>query len=377
MQTALIDSGISSDDGAATKMELMPDPFAFLNADSAMCNKARLFDWDKTSLGAPAAWPAELVSAASQVLESHFPAALVWGPDLITLHNDAFLPILGAKGDVFGRPFSEIWAEVWDEIGPIAARAFAGEATFIEDFPLTIDRHGYPEQAWFTFCYSPVRLADGTVGGMLDTVFETSQTVIARQRADVLNAELIHRLKNAMSMVQAIAMQSLRTVRDREPVDLFLRRVLAMAKAHDVLRNQDWQRGSIRQVVTQALSLHEGRGQIRASGKDMALGSKAVLSLSLLLHELATNATKYGALSTPEGKVTLDWRIEREGDEDMVTIDWREEGGPPVTPPKGKGFGSRLIGMGLAGNRAVEMHYAPEGLQVTFRAPLRVVQEDD
>ena len=97
------------------------------------------------------------------MLDAPFAMALTWGPDLITIYNDAFRPILGDKPEALGRSFREVWAEAWDTIGPIAERALAGEATFIEDFPLIVERGGAPEQAWFTFSYSPVRSADGRV----------------------------------------------------------------------------------------------------------------------------------------------------------------------------------------------------------------------
>src|SRR4051794_20675278 len=134
-----------------------------------MARMVREFDWAATPLGPQASWPLELKTAVNILLESRFPKAIVWGPALVTIYNDAFRPILGDKREALGRSFADVWAEAWDDIGPIAERAFAGEATFVEDFPLVIDRSGRPEQAWFTFCYSPVRLADGTVAGMMDT----------------------------------------------------------------------------------------------------------------------------------------------------------------------------------------------------------------
>jgi hypothetical protein len=116
------------------------------------------------------------------VLGSKFPACIVWGPGLVTIYNDAFRPILGTKREALGRPFNEVWSEVWSAIGPIAERAFAGEATFVEDFPLALERHGHPEEASFTFCYSPIRDEAGGVAGFLDTVVETTGKVLAERR---------------------------------------------------------------------------------------------------------------------------------------------------------------------------------------------------
>jgi PAS domain-containing protein len=154
------------------------------------------FAWDSSPLGPRVDWPAELQTFVRHILESGFPAAIVWGEGLVTIYNDAFRPILGNKPEALGRSFADVWAEAWDKIGPIADRAFAGSATYIEDFPLVINRLGEPEQAWFTFCYSPLRLSDGTVAGMMDTVVETTATVRGRSDLALLNQELGHRLKN-------------------------------------------------------------------------------------------------------------------------------------------------------------------------------------
>jgi len=107
-------------------------------------------------------WPVELEIAVQQMLDSSFPKAVVWGPEFTTIYNDAFLPMLGAKPDTFGCSFAKIWSKAWDTVGPIADRAYSGLPTYIEDFPLTIDRSGVEEKVWFTFCYSPLRLAAGS-----------------------------------------------------------------------------------------------------------------------------------------------------------------------------------------------------------------------
>ena len=147
----------------------------------AMGQKVRDFPWETTSLGAIERWPHALLMAVDGMLSSEFPSCLVWGVDLITIYNNGFLPILGARPEALGRPFSEVWNEVWDAIGPIADKAFGGEATFIEDFQLFIDRHGQLEEAYFTFCYSPIRDESGAVVGILDVVVETTGKVKAER----------------------------------------------------------------------------------------------------------------------------------------------------------------------------------------------------
>jgi signal transduction histidine kinase/CheY-like chemotaxis protein len=153
-----------------------------------MAERIRRHPWEGTPLGPPSQWPDVLKTTVALSLASHFPQAIVWGPDLITLYNDAFLPILGNKPEALGRRFDEVWREVWSDIEPIARAAFEGQATYIENFPLVIERGGGPEQAYFTFCYSPIRDQFGKVVGMLDTVTETTSTVFMTQRLAVLDA---------------------------------------------------------------------------------------------------------------------------------------------------------------------------------------------
>lgn len=168
-------------------MQNDPSMPQFLASGGEMGARVSRHDWSVTPLGPIASWPASLRIAAGMVLSSRFPSCLVWGADLISIYNDAFVPILGAKPDALGRPFDDVWREAWPLIGPIADRAFAGEATFIEDYPVEIQRYGRAEMANFTFCYSPVRDENGHVVGMIDTVIETTARVSAEKaQADAL-----------------------------------------------------------------------------------------------------------------------------------------------------------------------------------------------
>jgi signal transduction histidine kinase/CheY-like chemotaxis protein len=160
---------------------------SFLAGGGEMGRRVATFDWACTPLGPIAEWSSALRVATGMVLSSRFPCCLVWGKELITLYNDAFRPILGTKPEALGRPFSDVWSEAWPMIGPIADRAFAGEATFIEDYSLVLQRSGQAEEATFTFCYSPVRDEHGVVVGMIDTVIETTSRILAeRAQAEAL-----------------------------------------------------------------------------------------------------------------------------------------------------------------------------------------------
>jgi signal transduction histidine kinase len=159
----------------------------WLDGGGQMAERIRNHDWAATPLGPLDQWPDALKTTVALCLASRFPQAILWGPALLTLHNDAFIPILGQKPLALGKPFSEVWQEAWTDIGMMADRAMAGEAVYIEDFPLTINRNGGPERAYFTFCYSPIRGHDGEVLGMLDTVTETTSSVVTNQRLNFLD----------------------------------------------------------------------------------------------------------------------------------------------------------------------------------------------
>ena len=160
----------------------------WLQSSSDMAERVRQHDWASTPLGPLEQWPDVLKTTVALCFASSFPQSIVWGPQLTMLYNDAFIPILGDKPYALGRPFSEVWHEVWDKVSPIAKAAFEGHATYIENFPLVIERSAGPEQAYFTFCYSPIRDPLGKVVGMLDTVTETTATVFLARRLAVLDA---------------------------------------------------------------------------------------------------------------------------------------------------------------------------------------------
>jgi signal transduction histidine kinase len=167
---------------------MVGEAFEFLSGDGEMATAIRVHDWAATPLGPIQGWPDVLKTSIALMLGSHFPQAIVWGPSLTTLYNDAFIPILGGKAGALGQGFDVIWSEVWDQLDPIAQAAFSGRATYIEDFPLIVSRGAEPDQAYFTFCYSPIRDERGVVVGMLDTVTETTATVTAHRRLGFLDS---------------------------------------------------------------------------------------------------------------------------------------------------------------------------------------------
>ena len=191
----------------------------------------------------------------------------------------------------------------------------------------------------------------------------------------LLNAELSHRMKNMFAMIQAIAVQTLRGVSDRTPVEAFTQRIHALSAAHDILLRESWAAANIGDIVRATMSALPDPERFDISGAEIRLGPRATLSVSLLLHELGTNALKYGALSNEVGRVAIGWRLEGEDERQELILDWLESGGPSSDQPPKKGFGSRLIQMGLVGTGGVVVRYGKSGLEAEFKAPLAQVQQ--
>lgn len=203
----------------------------------------------------------------------------------------------------------------------------------------------------------------------------------AEEQQALLNRELSHRLKNTLAMVQAIATQTLRNAPDLDTArDALADRLIAMGKAHDLLLAGAREGASLDAVIESSLAIHDDAvaGRFRPSGPQVDVGARAALSLALMVHELATNAGKYGALSTSEGSVLVDWSIEGGRAEPMVRLRWREIDGPPVTPPTRRGFGSRLIERGLAGTIGgeVSLSYPADGVVCELTASLAEIEAD-
>lgn len=199
--------------------------------------------------------------------------------------------------------------------------------------------------------------------------------LLAEQDQDILNRELSHRLKNTLSIVQAIATQTLRAVPERGPIESFEKRLQALSSAHDVLIHRNWTGAAISDLVTDTLDRIGMLERAQISGPAIFIGPKATQSVMLLLHELATNAVKYGGLSNGTGKVRVSWDVAGAVDQPQLTFTWQESGGPLVTEPTQRGFGSRLIRMGLLGTGDVDIRYEATGIEVVMRASLSHLQE--
>jgi two-component sensor histidine kinase len=183
----------------------------------------------------------------------------------------------------------------------------------------------------------------------------------AHQRQQLMINELNHRVKNTLFTVQSLARQSLGRPDDTPGLPAFTERLMALARAHDLLTQSVWEGADLKEILEETLEPYRDRTVL--AGPPAALTPNAALALSMVFHELGTNAVKYGALSVPEGSVTVVWHVDP-GALHRLTLHWEERGGPPVSPPARKGFGSRLIAASLRSDLAGEarIDYRPTGL---------------
>lgn len=223
---------------------------------------------------------------------------------------------------------------------------------------------------------SAVHDKTGEVAQHFISLVDLSKHEREEERLRFVLDELNHRTQNTLATVQSIMLQTLRGRAEKQLVDVLERRILALAKAHGLLGRDNWEAVPIRDVLEVVLrpicSSGLQRPRLTLDGPDIRIGPKATLTLALVLHEMASNATRHGALSDGDGQVDVAWRMVATPDGDRMRLEWRERGGPPVHLPTRKGFGSRLLdnGLGQELRGAVNVEYAPAGMICTIIMPV-------
>jgi PAS domain S-box-containing protein len=205
---------------------------------------------------------------------------------------------------------------------------------------------------------------------VIGVLMDVTERHATEERIRTVAEELQHRLKNSLTIVQTIATQTFRDRQEVDGVDSFLGRLRALAAATDIVTLNDWSSAEISQVVAEITQpFRDERGDsFLIEGDRFHLPSKVAIGLGMALHELCTNAAKYGALSIPGGRVNVAWSNEM----GLLNFEWREQGGPPVMVPERRGFGSRLLERGAFGepDGRVDIDYHPEGLTARITARL-------
>lgn len=231
---------------------------------------------------------------------------------------------------------------------------------------------------WWDVQVSPILGLDGLPEKLLSVSRDITELKRSEETSRLLTEELAHRVKNTLALVQALAAQTFRNAKTLDEAKRTLTsRIQAMARANDLLVRGEMESAELGEIAANALALLDvgARDRVTAAGPSVRIGARSGLSLALMLHELTTNALKYGALSNEAGTVSLSWTIEPGGEGDELRLTWAESGGPPVKEPDRKGFGSRLIGESLPQTLGGTMakDWRREGLIARFAAPLKAV----
>ena len=284
-----------------------------------------------------------------------------------------------ATTEVYGRSWEEVAGRTDAELLPDQEQAATVmendrkvmESGNVEELEELVGRDGGQFRVWLS-TKRPLRNLAGTVTGLVGVSVEITERKRAEARLRLVIDELNHRVKNTLVTVQSIASQTLRGS-DPNLRSTLEQRLVALAAAHDVLTRESWAGASIADIVAGAVRPHsgtEGR-RLRVSGPPMWLIPRAALALSMGLHELATNALKYGALSTAAGSVELAWTVTG-GPDPIFRIIWTEHDGPAVSQPTRRGFGTKLIERSLAQDLGgtASIRFEPAGLVCVVEAPI-------
>jgi two-component sensor histidine kinase len=330
-----------------------------------------------TMLGDDVLRRAEAVQSQSRELRNLFMQApsfmaVLRGPDhVFDLANNAYAQLIGHR-DVTGLPVRAALPEVVEQgFTDLLDRVLSSREAFVgRRVKVALQRasEGPLEERYLDFVYQPIIEPGGGASGVFVEGVDVTDQVQADERQRLLLDELNHRVKNTLATVQAIAHQTLRGAEDPSVfAEAFESRLLALSQTHNALTDSHWAGAGLHQILNQELGPY-GDERVALEGEDVHLPARVALSLGMVFHELATNAAKYGALSTA-GRLLLSWSVTGEG---SLVFEWRETGGPRTTRPTRRGFGSRLIERSIAGELRghVAFDYREDGLVVRFDTPL-------
>jgi PAS domain S-box-containing protein len=298
---------------------------------------------------------------------------IVVGPEhRFVLANEAFTHLVGGRSLV-DRTVAEAIPEVIEQgfVDLLDQVYRSGESHKGSDARVMLTQPGgeEPELHYIDFIYQPIISDEGVVTGIFVQGHDVTAKVEAERLHVLRQRELGHRLKNQLSIAQAIVSQTLRSALDPTVAgETIAQRLQALSSAHDVLLNGVGNASSVGEIVARAVEFldEDRKRRVHITGDDIAIGSDPALSLTLLLHELTTNAVKHGALATEQGALSIAWGIT--GDGEAFQLTWQESGAPEISPPTHSGAGTKLINalvkrLGGSASTAFE----PSGLLCTIR----------
>jgi len=288
--------------------------------------------------------------------------------------NAAFFEMVGlSRDETVGRLIYELVDGQWN-VPPLREllEQLVPEHRRIDDYEINL---GIPRCGSRTMLMNARCVTDSQSSGelVLLAIEDITERREAAHHQDLLVGELSHRVKNTLSVVQSIAAQTLRHSCSLEAFgDAFQGRLQALANANDAILDGSWKGVTLRHTIQRALRPFAVEGRVTlADGPEIDLRPQACLAVTMILHELTTNAVKYGALSVPQGAISIAWRAEVSGHVDSIFLEWREHDGPAVAPPSRQGQGTRFIERSIAHelNGAASMDFAPDGLRATLSFP--------
>lgn len=294
----------------------------------------------------------------------------------IIFANDSLLALTGySREEVLGKGFNFLMANNSDAEALRRTEAeFEGSSS---GGTKVLYRRKDGSEFWGVLFVSPVRDVDGKIVQYFASLIDLTKHKEEEVRSRMLTDELNHRVKNTLSTVQSIVWQTLRTTTDPKAIRQSIEsRLFALSRSHDLLTREKWESAGLFDITHDALEpfgVSGGRAdRIVITGENIRFPPKSALALGIAFNELATNAVKYGALSNAAGSILIAWTVETTPAGKRLLLSWTENGGPPVTPPAHRGFGSRVLERGLAHELegSVQLDYRPNGLICTIDIPV-------
>lgn len=311
-----------------------------------------------------------------------FMAMLKGEKHVFEMVNPGYERLVGHR-DVLGKTVAEALPEVATQgfVGMLDTAFRTGEAVTGTSLPVLL-RHNPdlpPEQRFVDLVYQPIRDDANVVTHIFVQGSDVTERVLGERQQKLLMNELDHRVKNTLATVRAIVTRTLRGATSlAEAQEGLNARIMALAEAQKLLTIRKGEGADIGDVVVNAIrTLHDDCKRITIGGPALKLTPSAALALSLALHELATNATRYGALSGETGHVEIRWTLDRNEGQPSLRFIWKERDGPTVLAPTRRGFGSTLIEEAVAAETsgATRLDYRPAGVLFTLDAPLEAIEQ--
>jgi PAS domain S-box-containing protein len=302
------------------------------------------------------------------------------GSNVTVFTHDRALRYTSISNPLFGRDVKDIVGCTDEEVIPAenrpavaALKQAALETGQPQDGEVRINEA--TSIRWYDFHIEPLRDMTGAIIGLTCAAVDITERKEGEAHLRLLMRELTHRSKNLLAVIQAMARQ---TARHAGSIDSFLEqfgaRLQALARSHDLLVQEEWHGVSLAELVRSQLAAYLDRSgsQITMEGPPVTLRPEAAQSLGLALHELGINAVKFGALSTPSGRISITWSWQSRRERPAVEIVWVEVGGPPVMAPVQRGFGSLVVERNLARalDAAVELGFDPAGVRCCITIPV-------